>query len=208
MTTSADLVRAARASGVEDERVLEAIAAMPRAEFVPPDLADYAYRDSPLPIPHDQVTTQPSLVAQMVAALGLSLSDRVLEIGTGFGWQTALLARLAGEVWSVERWEDIARAARINLRGIENATVVVGDGTAGLPEHAPYDGILVAAAFPQVPAPLTDQLAEGGRLVQPIGVGGNEEVVLFEKRGGILLRTRRVTLAHFVRLFGEHGFAP
>lgn len=204
----ADLVGAARASGVVDARLLEAIGAVPRAEFVPPDLAEHAYRDSPLPIPHEQVTTQPSLVAQMVAALGLSPSDRVLEIGTGFGWQTALLARLARGVWSVERWEDIARAARMNLQGIENATVVVGDGTAGLPEHAPYEGILVAAAFPHVPAPLTHQLAERGRLVQPIGVGGNEEVVLFEKRGGILLRTRRVTLAHFVRLFGEHGFAP
>jgi protein-L-isoaspartate(D-aspartate) O-methyltransferase len=208
MTTSADLVRAARASGVEDERVLEAIEAVPRADFVPHDLAEYAYRDSPLPIPQGQVTTQPSLVAQMVAALGLSPSDRVLEIGTGFGWQTALLARLADQVWSVERWEHIARAARLNLEGIVNATVVVGDGTVGLPEHAPYDGILVAAAFPNVPAPLAEQLAEGGRLVQPIGAGGNEEVVLFEKGNGVLARKRRVTLAHFVRLVGEHGFTP
>jgi len=216
MTTSAqpgspaDLVSAARASGVEGELLLEAIAAVPRVEFVPPELAGYAYRDRPLPIPHGQVTTQPSLVAQMVAALELSPSDRVLEIGTGFGWQTALLARLAGEVWSVERWDDIARVARTHLerQGVDNATVVVGDGSAGLPEHAPYDGILVAAAFPQVPAPLAEQLAEGGRLVQPIGVGGAEEVVLFERRAGNLARRRRVTLAHFVRLVGELGFAP
>jgi protein-L-isoaspartate(D-aspartate) O-methyltransferase len=216
MTTSAqpgspaDLVSAARASGVEGELLLEAIAAVPRVEFVPPELAGYAYHDQPLPIPHGQVTTQPSLVAQMVAALELSPSDRVLEIGTGFGWQTALLARLAGEVWSVERWDDIARVARTHLerQGVDNATVVVGDGSAGLPEHAPYDGILVAAAFPQVPAPLAEQLAEGGRLVQPIGVGGAEEVVLFERRAGNLARRRRVTLAHFVRLVGEHGFAP
>jgi len=216
MTTSAqpgspaDLVSAARASGVEDERLLEAIAAAPRAEFVPPELAGYAYHDRPLPIPHGQVTTQPSLVAQMVAALELSPSDRVLEIGTGFGWQTALLARLVGEVWSIERWDDIARVARTHLerQGVDNATVVVGDGSAGLPEHAPYDGILVAAAFPQVPAPLAEQLAEGGRLVQPIGLGGAEEVVLFERRAGNLARRRRVTLAHFVRLVGEHGFGP
>jgi protein-L-isoaspartate(D-aspartate) O-methyltransferase len=216
MTTSAqpgspaDLVSAARASGVEDERLLEAIAAVPRVEFVPPELAGYAYHDRPLPIPHGQVTTQPSLVAQMVAALELSPSDRVLEIGTGFGWQTALLARLAVEVWSVERWGDIARVARTHLerQGVDNATVVVGDGSTGLPEHAPYDGILVAAAFPQVPAPLAEQLAEGGRLVQPIGLGGAEEVVLFERRAGNLARRRRVTLAHFVRLVGEHGFAP
>jgi protein-L-isoaspartate(D-aspartate) O-methyltransferase len=144
-----------------------------------------------------------------VEALELSSSDRVLEIGTGFGWQTAVLARLAGEVWSVERWDDIALTARMHLErnGVDNATVVVGDGSAGLPEHAPYDAILVAAAFPQVPAPLVEQLAEGGRLVQPIGFGGVDEVVLFEKRGAVLERRRLVTGAHFVRLYGEHGFA-
>src|SRR6266516_2515609 len=210
MTQPADLVAASRAHGVRDPRLLEAIAAVPRAQFVPPDLAARAYQDAPLPIPHRQVTTQPSLVTQMVEALELSSSDRVLEIGTGFGWQTALLARLAGEVWSVERWEDIARIARAYLerQGVENAIVVVGDGSAGLPERARYEGILVAAAFPEVPVPLVEQLAEGGRLVQPIGLGGNEEVVLFEKREGMLVPQRRVTLAHFVRLFGEHGFTP
>jgi protein-L-isoaspartate(D-aspartate) O-methyltransferase len=205
----ADLVTAARAVGVTDPRLLEAIGAVPRAHFVPPDLAAQAYHDSPLPIPNGQVTTQPSLVAKMVAALELSLSDRALEIGSGFGWQTALLARVADEVWSVERWEDIARTARANFErvGVENATVVVGDGSLGLPEHAPYDAILVAAAFRQVPAPLAEQLAEGGRLVQPIGLGGADEVVRFEKRGGALERSRLVTGAHFVRLYGEHGFA-
>jgi protein-L-isoaspartate(D-aspartate) O-methyltransferase len=194
--------------GVSDRRLLEAIGAVPRAEFVPSELVARAYHDSPLPIPRGQVTTQPSLVAQMVAALAITPSDRVLEIGTGFGWQTALLARLAGEVWSVERWEDIARAGCRNLErhAVENATVVVGDGSAGLPEHAPYDAILVAAAFPQVPPPLAAQLAEGGRLVQPIGHGGADEVVLFEKRDGTLEWSRFVTGAHFVRLYGEHGF--
>jgi protein-L-isoaspartate(D-aspartate) O-methyltransferase len=154
------------------------------------------------------VTTQPSLVAQMLAALALEDSDRVLEVGTGFGWQTALLARLAGHVWSIERWEDIASTARAALErhGVENATVVVGDGSRGLPANAPYDAILVAGAFPRVPAPLAAQLAEGGRLVQPIGPGGAEEVVLFAKRRGRLERRQRVTAAHFVRLYGEHGF--
>jgi protein-L-isoaspartate(D-aspartate) O-methyltransferase len=134
----------------------------------------------------------------------------VLEIGTGYGWQTALLARLAGEVWSIERWEDIARTARANLerRVIENAHVVVGDGTLGLPELAPYTAILVAAAFPNVPPPLAEQLADAGRLVQPIGSGGADEVILFQKRSGVLERTRFVSGAHFVRLYGEHGFAP
>jgi protein-L-isoaspartate(D-aspartate) O-methyltransferase len=208
-TEPADLVTASRAAGVRDARLLEAIRAIPREQFVLPELAARAYDDSPLPIPHGQVTTQPSLVAKMVEALGLASADRVLEIGTGFGWQTALLARIAREVWSMERWEDLARTARENLerRGIENATVVVGDGSAGLPEQAPYDAILVAAAFPRVPAPLAEQLAEGGRLVQPIGLGGDDEVVLFEKRGGVLERSRLVTGAHFVRLYGEHGFA-
>jgi protein-L-isoaspartate(D-aspartate) O-methyltransferase len=210
MTQPADLVAASRAHGVRDRRLLEAIAAVPRAQFVPPDLAAHAYEDAPLPIPHGQVTTQPSLVAQMVQALDLSSSDGVLEVGTGYGWQTGLLARLANEVWSVERWDDIARTARMHLerQGIDNATVVVGDGSAGLPEHAPYDAILVAAAFPHVPAPLVEQLADGGRLVQPIGAGGADEVILFERRGGVLERKRLLTGAHFVRLYGEHGFAP
>jgi protein-L-isoaspartate(D-aspartate) O-methyltransferase len=208
MAQPADLVAAARAHGVRDSRLLEAIAAVPRAQFVPGDLAARAYRDEPLPIPYGQVTTQPSLVGQMVEALELSPSDRVLEIGTGFGWQTALLARVAAEVWSVERWEDIARTARSHLErhGTENASVVVGDGSRGLNEHAPYEAILVAAAFPQVPEPLVEQLADRGRLVQPIGRGGADEVVLFEKRGSVLKRIRQVTGAHFVRLYGEYGF--
>ena len=182
---------------------------VPRAEFVPPLLAERAYEDRPLPTLHDQVTTQPSLVARMVEALELTSSDRVLEIGTGFGWQTALLATLAGEVWSVERWENLAHTARAHLERhrVENVNVVVGDGSGGLPEHAPYDAILVAAAFPKVPAPLADQLTDGGRLVQPIGPGGNDEVVLFKRRGGALEQARLVTGAHFVRLYGEHGFS-
>jgi protein-L-isoaspartate(D-aspartate) O-methyltransferase len=202
----ADLVAAARAAGVSEQRVLEAIAAVPRADFVPPELTGRAYDDAPLPIPHEQVTTQPSLVAQMVAALELQPNDRVLEVGTGYGWQTALLTRLAGHVWSIERWEDMAETARRHLAHLENVSLVVGDGSLGLAESAPYDAILVAAAFPQVPAPLAEQLAEGGRLVQPIGPGGLDDVVLFEKRAGVLERSRFVTGAHFVRLFGEHGF--
>src|SRR5919198_1025942 len=133
-------------------------------------------------------------------------ADRVLEIGTGFGWQTALLARLAERVWSIERWEDIAATARAHLEGYDNVTVVVGDGSRGLPEHAPYDAILVAAAFTEVPPPLAEQLAESGRLVQPIGPGGADDVFLFEKRDGVLVRRRFLTGAYFVRLYGEHGF--
>jgi protein-L-isoaspartate(D-aspartate) O-methyltransferase len=203
----ASLVEACRLGGVEDPRVLAAVAAVPRADFVPPEYADRADVDIPVPIPHGQVTTQPSLVARMLEALALRGNETVLEVGTGYGWQTALLARLAAHVHSVERFPDLAASARSNLAGVENTDVVVGDGSEGLAEHAPYDAIVVSAAFPEVPAPLAEQLAEGGRLVQPIGSGGNEDVVLFERRGDELVRVRSVTQAHFVRLVGRHGFS-
>jgi protein-L-isoaspartate(D-aspartate) O-methyltransferase len=200
------LVAAARDAGVRDERVLAAIAAVPRAEFVPAEYADRANIDAPIPIPHEQVTSQPSLVARMVEALALEGEERVLEIGTGYGWQTALLARLAREVFSVERFADLAEAARSALAGAENVVIVVGDGSEGLAEHAPFDGIIVAAAYPEVPEPFAEQLAEGGRLVQPLGPGGDEDVILFEKHGGLLQRVRTVSGARFVRLYGRHGF--
>lgn len=200
------LVAAAREAGVRDERVLAAVASVPRSEFVPAGRADLADIDTPIPIPQGQVTTQPSLVARMVEALALEGDERVLEVGTGYGWQTALLAELAGEVFSIERFADLAESARAALAGRENVHVVVGDGSQGLPEHAPFDAILVAAAYPNVPEPLAEQLAEGGRLVQPLGFGGAEDVVLFEKRGGELRRVRTVSGAHFVRLYGRHAF--
>jgi protein-L-isoaspartate(D-aspartate) O-methyltransferase len=203
-----DLAQAVIAAGVHDERVLEALREVPRANFVPPDLAGRAYLDLPLPIPHNQVTTQPSLSAKMIEALRLSGSERVLEVGTGYGFQTALLARLSGFVWSIERWLDVAETARENLtrHGVTNVEVVAGDGTEGLPEHAPYDAILISAAFPSVPPPLAQQLAPGGRLVQPIGSGGAEAVVLFEKEKGELVRRHTITGAHFVKLYGTHAF--
>jgi protein-L-isoaspartate(D-aspartate) O-methyltransferase len=162
----------------------------------------------PLPIAHAQVTTQPSLVAKMVEALGLTGSQRVLQIGTGYGWQTALLASLADFVWSVERWPDLAEAARRNLEryGARNVAVSVGDGSGGLPEEAPFEAVLVSAAFPRVPPPLAEQLAPGGRLVQPIGRGGDDDVILFERRGDRLEVSRSLTLARFVPLVGRHGF--
>jgi protein-L-isoaspartate(D-aspartate) O-methyltransferase len=202
------LVRAAAAAGVGDPRVLDAVRTVPRADFVSPHLTGRAYRDEPLPIPRGQVTTQPSLVARMVEALELTGSELVLEVGAGYGWQTALLARLCGFVLAVERFADVAEAARENLTrfGVANAEVVEGDGTEGLSEHAPYDAILVAAAFPSVPQPLEEQLAAGGCLVQPVGPGGREEVVLFEKGPRNLVRLQVVAEASFVKLHGTHAF--
>ena len=208
MSAADELLAVIRDEGIRDSRLLAAIGQVPRADFVPSALVHHAYWDEPLPIGHGQVTTQPSLVARMVEALGLGGRERVLEIGTGFGWQTALLARLAARVWSIERWPDLAEEARTRLRRlrIENVEIVVGDGTEGIPEHAPYDAIIVSAAFTSVPDTLALQLGDGGRLVQPLGPGGAEEVVLFSKNGVKLERRRMITRAHFVRLCGRHGF--
>jgi protein-L-isoaspartate(D-aspartate) O-methyltransferase len=208
LSAADELLAVIRTEGIRDSRLLAAIGQVPRADFVPSALVHHAYWDEPLPIGHGQVTTQPSLVARMVEALGLGGRERVLEIGTGFGWQTALLARLAARVWSIERWPDLAEEARTRLRRlrIENVEIVVGDGTEGIPEHAPYDAIIVSAAFTSVPDTLALQLGDGGRLVQPLGPGGAEEVVLFSKNGVKLERRRMITRAHFVRLCGRHGF--
>ena len=201
-----DLASLVRLAGVRDARVLDAVAQVPRAEFVPAAERLHAYRDEPIRIPGGQVTTQPSLVARMLEALALEGPERVLEIGTGFGWQTALLARLAADVVSVERLPELARAAERNLKRASNVELVIADGSAGMEARAPYDAIVVAAAFTSVPPPLAAQLVPGGRLVQPIGPGGRDEVVLFERAGEDLVRRQSVTPAHFVRLYGAHGF--
>ena len=148
--SAVDLVAAARAAGVGDERLLKAISSTPRAGYVPGGYLTVACRDEPIPIGHGQVTTQPSLSAWMIEGLRLADADRVLEIGTGLGYQTALLARLASSVVSIERWPDLAGQARWNLarHGIRNVQVLAGDGSRGRPDRAPYDAVLVSAAFP------------------------------------------------------------
>jgi len=202
-----DLINALIEGGIRDRRVIEAFRLVPRASFVPRPWISHAYEDRPIPIAHDQVTTQPSLIARMIEGLRLSGTERVLEVGTGLGFQTALLATLAREVFSVERFPELSEAARANLRvaGIGNATLAVGDGTRGLPSHAPFDGIVVSAAALAVPPPLVEQLADGGRLVHPIGPGGRENVVAFRNEGGKLVEDEFLTEAFFVRLVGEYG---
>jgi protein-L-isoaspartate(D-aspartate) O-methyltransferase len=153
------------------------------------------------------VTTQPSLIATMVAALELRGGERVLEVGTGLGFQTAILALLAHQVVSIERLADLAAQARANLAaaGVGRVTVVVGDGTLGVPEHAPYQAIVVAAAAPRVPPSLVEQLAPWGRLVHPVGPGGHEQVTAFHKEAGRLIADTQLIPARFVPLIGAHG---
>ncbi|WP_411135583.1 protein-L-isoaspartate(D-aspartate) O-methyltransferase [Streptomyces sp. C10] len=205
---SEDLVRAVRAAGVSDERLLQAVRMTPRAPFVPAAHAPSAHQDVPLPIGRGQVTTQPSLSAMMIDGLDLHGREHVLEVGTGLGFQTALLARLAADVVSIEWWPDIAQQARRNLdrQNVPHVELRVGDGSAGVPDRAPYDAILVSAAFPDVPPPLVEQLRIGGRLVQPLGTGGREEVVSFRRTASGLERGRVLTLARFVRLHGRYGY--
>jgi protein-L-isoaspartate(D-aspartate) O-methyltransferase len=202
------LVTAARLAGVDEPRVLDAIRSVPRAAFVPTEQVEFAYDDEPVPIPHGQVTTQPSLSARMVQALRLTGAEQVLEVGTGYGYQTALLARLASFVTSIERWPELAERARRNLaaQDIENVHIVDGDGTEGVLAGAPYDAILVSAAFPQVPEALVKQVRIGGRVVQPIGPGGNEQVTVFERTAEGLVSRGVVCRARFVRLHGRHGY--
>ncbi|MEV5411272.1 protein-L-isoaspartate(D-aspartate) O-methyltransferase [Thermopolyspora sp. NPDC052614] len=204
-----DLAEVVRQAGITDERLLRAIRATPRADFVPASAVSLAYFDQPIPIGHDQVTTQPSLSAAMVESLELTGTEHVLEVGTGLGFQTALLAALAADVVTIDIWADLAEQARRNLdrRGVRNVESRVGDGSAGVPERAPYDAIIVSAAYPTVPPPLAEQLRPGGRLVQPIGPGGHDQVVLFHRTDDRLERRRVITPAWFVRLRGVHGFS-
>jgi protein-L-isoaspartate(D-aspartate) O-methyltransferase len=203
-----NLVAAAQAAGVTDRRVLEAIRRTPRTAFVPVTYITRAYDDAPIPIPCHQVTTQPSLSAAMIAALGLTGTEKVLEVGTGYGYQTALLARLAARVISIDIWPDLAAQAGRNLtaQGIGNVVILTGDGTEGARDFAPFDAIVVCAAYPYVPPPLAAQLKIGGRLVQPVGPGGADHVVLYHREQHGLRRVRIVTAASFVRLYGRHGF--
>lgn len=166
-----------------DDRVLAAMRDVPRHLFVPAPVGPVAYADTPLPIGFDKTISQPFIVALMTDLLELQSTDRVLEVGTGLGYQTAILARLAAHVWSVEVVEEFASAARTRLErvGVENVTIRVGDGSRGWPEHAPYDKILVAAASRRPPPRLVEELKEGGRLVMPLGGKEQQKLSVVEK---------------------------
>jgi protein-L-isoaspartate(D-aspartate) O-methyltransferase len=196
-----------RRRGISDPAVLAAMTEVPRHEFVPQELGSHAYDDLPLPIGGGQTISQPYIVAAMTLALHLQPGDRVLEIGTGCGYQAAVLSRLAKEVFTIERRPELASAASAILArlGYANAHVHCGDGTLGLPELAPFDAILVAAAAPAVPKPLLAQLAEGGRMILPVGDAEHQELQLVERRGDAF-PTKMLEGCRFVPLVGYHGW--
>ncbi|MFA5145795.1 MAG: protein-L-isoaspartate(D-aspartate) O-methyltransferase [Candidatus Omnitrophota bacterium] len=194
--------------GISGQKVLRAFEKVPRHEFIPEELRQDAYSDYPLPIGEGQTISQPYMVALMTECLGLAGGERVLEVGTGSGYQTAILAEIAGEVYSVERLERLARSAGGNLKrlGYTNISIKVGDGTLGWPEHGPYDGIIVTAGAPGIPEALPAQLKEKGRLVIPIGGGLSQVLTVAEKRGATF-SAREVCGCAFVPLIGKYGWA-
>ena len=196
-----------RSRGIRDPRVLATMAKVPREEFIASgDLKD-AYGDHPVPIGAGQTVSQPYIVAAMVEALELQPTDRVLEVGTGTGYEAAILGELAAEVWTIERHEELANKAREILArlGYANVHIVYGDGSLGLPEHAPFQGILVAAAAPRIPESLVAQLADGGRLVVPVGDRYEQQVHVVHKEGQEMVVTKH-DLCRFVPLVGAQGW--
>ncbi len=196
-----------RRRGVADAGVLAAMGAVRREKFVPIEFRHRAYEDAPLPIGEGQTISQPYIVAAMTAALHLTGNECVLEIGTGCGYQAAVLSKMAKIVFTVESRSELASAAsgRLEHLGYSNVHVHCGDGTLGLPEFAPFDAILVAAAAPAVPEPLRAQLADGGRLILPVGDAENQELRFIERVGNSF-HTRTLEGCRFVPLIGYHGW--
>jgi protein-L-isoaspartate(D-aspartate) O-methyltransferase len=192
---------------IRDQKVLEAMRSVPRHRFVPPEYRHLAYSDGPLPIGQGQTISQPYIVALMTQLLELRGDEVVLEVGTGSGYQAAILARLAREVHTIERYPSLAEKAEKVLKelGIRNVHVHVGDGSKGLAEHAPYDGIIVTAAAPRVPQPLMDQLADGGRLVLPVGGRGAQFLERWQRRGATY-HMEQIAPVAFVPLIGDFGW--
>lgn len=200
-----------RQRGIRDPQVLDALREVPRHEFVPPQLLSQAYDDCPLPIGEGQTISQPYMVAAMTEAAELTGHETVLEVGTGSGYQAAILARLvpppAGHVYTIEQHVSLSAAAEERLRrlGVANVTFIVGDGSLGYPEAAPYDAIIVTAGAPEVPPTLLEQLTDGGRLVIPVGRCDSQELLLLRKRGAQVTR-ETVNYCRFVPLTGRYGW--
>jgi protein-L-isoaspartate(D-aspartate) O-methyltransferase len=201
------LIETLQANGITDLTVLRAFDQVPRHVFVPSGVAHRAYEDSALPIGNGQTISQPSVHARSLQELRLTGRERVLEVGTGSGYQTALLAQLAEQVFSIERVPALLDRAREILAQLEvrNVSLLLGDGTLGWRDYAPYEGIVVGAASPDVPQPYTEQLAEGGRLVIPIGSRDEQTLCVFTRHEGVLER-RDVGPVRFVPLLGAHGW--
>ncbi|HUR36490.1 MAG TPA: protein-L-isoaspartate(D-aspartate) O-methyltransferase [Terriglobales bacterium] len=197
------------ARGIKDERVLAAMRRVPRHEFVPAYQAALAYEDHPIGIAENQTISQPFMVASMLEHAEIKPADVVLEVGTGSGYQTAVLAELAAEVFSVERFASLADTAQSTLAHMNYANVVIttGDGSLGLPSAAPFDAIIVAAASPEIPQPLVEQLREGGRLVIPVGGAESQELYVVRKVNG-MAHSQRFYGCKFVPLIGRHGQRP
>lgn len=196
-----------RARGVQNERVLEAMRKVPRHLFVPSEGIEAAYADRPLPIGYGQTISQPYMVALMTEAMGLEGPEKVLEVGTGSGYQAAILAELADRVVTTERVPELAEEARRTIRelGYANIAVIETDGSRGYPEEAPYDAIMVTAGAPQIPRVLVDQLADGGRLVVPVGNSYQQTLTRLTKSGEDE-KTERLEGCVFVPLIGEYGW--
>lgn len=194
---------------ISDKAVLRAFRKVPRHEFVPEDIRQGSYSDYPLPIGEGQTISQPYMVALMTESLKLKGTEKVLEIGTGSGYQAAILAEIAGEVYSVERFEDLSAKASgiLNSLGYRNIHTKVGDGTLGWSEFAPYDGIVVTAGAPKIPESLVKQLKDGGRLVIPVDGGGFGQMLTLVERIGHATRTNEISACAFVPLVGKEGWA-
>ena len=203
------LVETLRERGIRDLAVLRAVEATPRHLFVPTGVRHRAYEDSALPIGNGQTISQPSIHARYLELLKLGGHERVLEVGTGSGYQTVLLAHLAAQVFSIERIPALLNGARdaITRAGVRNVSLLLGDGTLGWREYSPYDAILVSAAAPSVPQPLLDQLAEKGRLLIPLGGQDVQTLAVITKREGTVHR-EDVLPVSFVPLLGMHGWQP
>ena len=201
------LVETIRDKGINDLSVLHAFEMTPRHAFVPTGLRHKAYEDTPLPIGSGQTISQPSIHAKYLELLRLTGREKVLEIGTGSGYQTVLLAHLVAQVFSIERIAPLVQQAKLNIQaaGVTNVSLLLGDGTVGWREYAPYDAILVSAASPGVPEPLKEQLAEGGRLLVPIGGKDEQELVMITRKGTEFLR-ETILAVRFVPLLGTHGW--